>query len=303
MSGINTPAFCEIVKEFGCDVIFSGLISADGIARLNKKTLDLLPIIKNETPFILQIFGSKPDIMAGAAKILCENKNITGIDINMCCPVPKVNKNSAGAALMREPKLAANIVSAVVKNSCLPVSVKLRAGWNAAEVNAVEIAKICEDSGASAIIIHPRTREQKFSGIADWNLIAKVKENIKIPVIGSGDIKLPQDAKKMLDCTGCDSVMIGRAALSAPWILNSARHFLQTGEILSQPTEKEKLKLLLKHAKIHISYEGEQRGISEVRKFILWYTKGLKNASSLRANINQIKTYADLQSSLENIFA
>lgn len=277
------------------------MVSAKAVHYNNKNTEALLEIHPDEQPVSLQIFGSEPDIMAETAARI-EERPFAILDVNMGCPVPKVVNNHEGSALMKEPKLVEEIVTALVKAIKKPVTVKIRKGFDDEHVNAVEIAKIIEASGAAAIAVHGRTREQYYSGKADWDIIRKVKEAVKIPVIGNGDVTDAVSAKRLIEETGCDGIMIGRASRGNPWIFKEITQYLDTGILPERPSMEEVRKTILRHAALQLEYKGEYIGIREMRKHVAWYTAGYPHSAKLRRMVNEMETFAELEHSICEIF-
>ena len=294
MAGVTDLPFRILCKEQGADLICTEMVSAKGIMYNNKNTEDLLRIDDSERPVSLQLFGSDPDIMSEQAKRI-EERNFDILDINMGCPVPKVVNNGEGSALLKDIPLAARIIEKTVKAIDKPVTVKIRKGFENGDVQAIEMAKAAEAAGASAIAIHGRTREQYYSGKADWDIIAQVKQSVSIPVIGNGDVFTPQDAKAIMEQTGCDGVMVARGARGNPWIFSQIRAFLETGEEIPKPSFEDVCRMILRHAKMQVEWKGEQRGILEMRSHAAWYTSGYPHSSTLRRKMNDIETYDALE--------
>ena len=298
MAGVTELPFRLICKEQGCGLLYTEMINGKALCYDDENTKKMLKIEEEEHPVAVQIFGSEPEFMGRAAEIMNDYSNEI-LDINMGCPAPKVVKNGDGSALMKNPKLAEEVLRAVVKNSKKPVTLKIRKGWDDNSVNAVEIAKIAEDCGISALAIHGRTREQFYTGKADWDIIAEIKKNLSIPVIGNGDVFTIEDSINMLDKTGCDAIMIGRGAQGNPWIFKRINHYMNTGEILPEPTLNEKISTAIKHLKLAVEEHGEYVAVREMRKHIAWYLKGLRNSAKLRDEINKIEDYQEVVSKLE----
>ena len=279
-------------------MLYTEMINAKALCYDDENTKKMLNLEDDGHPVAVQIFGSDPEYMGKAASIMNQYTNDI-LDINMGCPAPKVIKNGDGSALMRNPKLAAEVLTAVVKNSKKPVTLKIRKGWDDNSVNALEIAKIAEECGISALAIHGRTREQFYSGKADWDIIAEIKQSINIPVIGNGDVFDVQDAVNMLEKTKCDAIMIGRGSQGNPCIFNRINHYMKTGEVLPEPTLEEKISTAIKHMNLAVAEHGEYVAVREMRKHIGWYLKGLKNSAKYRDQINKITDYKEVISMLE----
>lgn len=294
MAGVTDLAFRLLCRGMGCGMVYSEMVSAKGLYYRDKKTEDLLSIEDKEKPVALQIFGSEPDIMARAAYMLNDKENAI-LDINMGCPTPKITKNGDGSALMKNPELASRVIKAVVRESIKPVTVKIRKGWDDNHVNAVEMAKIIEDSGARAVAVHGRTREEFYSGRADWNIIADVKRAVNIPVIGNGDIATVEDAKEILEKTKCDGIMIGRGVRGNPFLFKQVNHYLMKGEIIPRADLDEVIGTIFRHMDLTIKYKGEHIAIREMRKHITWYLKGFKNSAEVRNRVNLAKGKGEIE--------
>ncbi|NLO90156.1 MAG: tRNA dihydrouridine synthase DusB [Clostridia bacterium] len=300
MAGVSDKAFRILAWEFGCGLTYTEMVSAKGLCHKNKKTLELIDLSRESGPVAVQIFGSEPLSMAEGARV-AEEAGAALIDINMGCPTPKIVKNGDGAALMRNLDLAVRIAEAVVKAVKVPVTVKMRKGWDKTEVNAVELTRALEQVGVSAVTVHGRTREQFYSGEADWNIIKEVKGSVNIPVIGNGDIWTPEDARKMMDFTGCDAVMIGRGARGNPWIFKRTTVYLACGELLHEPDYLERLETAERHLELALMFKGQKRALLEMRKHLAWYTRGLPKSAQIREKINRIKDIETLKEFLGEI--
>lgn len=296
MAGISNPSYMKICEEMGIGYAVMELISAEAIVRDNKKTLNMLNGIEKLTiPVAVQLFGSNPNTLASAAKIITEKYPISIIDINMGCPVPKVAVRSAsGSALLKEPEKVFEIVHAVKEAISIPVTVKIRSGWDEAHINAVEIAKICEKAGASAIAIHARTRSQGYSGTADWNVIKMVKEAVNIPVIGNGDVRSIEDFQKMLTITGCDAVMIGRALLGNPWLIEDILTYMAKNIHREKPTNREKIDMIKKHYELLLECKPARLALLEIRSHAIWYLKGMPQSSEIKNRICSSKSSEEI---------
>lgn len=296
MAGISDLSFRIICKEMGAGLVYTEMVSCKGLYYNDEKTESLMVVSEKERPTALQIFGSEPDIMSRVVyDKINKRKDIDIIDINMGCPAPKIVKNGDGSALMKKPNLVREIVSSVVKVSQKPVTIKIRMGWDDDNINAAEIAKIGEDAGADAVTVHGRTREQFYSGKANWDIIKKVKESVLIPVIGNGDIFTPQDGKDMLDYTGCDGIMIGRGCRGNPWIFKRTVELINHSKVPQAPKDKEKILMAMKHLEMMTRTKREDIAIREMRKHIAWYIKGMKYSADMRNKINTITDKNELE--------
>jgi nifR3 family TIM-barrel protein len=296
MAGITDMAFRLLCKENGADLLYTEMVSAKAITYHNKNTEELLQIADEEKPVSLQLFGCEPDVMGKAVAMLDEmGCKCDIIDINMGCPVPKVVNNGEGAALMKNPRLIEDMVRAASTSTSKPVSVKIRKGFDETLENAVECALAAQEGGAKLIAVHGRNREDYYYGKADWNCIKKVKDAVKVPVIGNGDIYKPEDAKRMLEETGVDGVMVARGCQGNPWIFNRIKVYLETGKLLPEPTLNDRIHMALRHARMEIDLKGEYIGIREMRKHVAWYMAGFSGASKVRDSVNFVESYDELE--------
>ena len=300
MAGVTDLPFRLLCKEMGAGLICMEMVSAKAISFHNKNTEKLMEIEEKERPVSMQLFGSDPDLIAEMAAQI-EERPFDILDLNMGCPVPKVVNNGEGSALMKNPKLAAEIVRKTAKAIQKPLTVKIRKGFDEAHSNAVEMAKYLEDAGAAAIAVHGRTREQYYVGKADWEIIRQVKEAVSVPVIGNGDVTDPISAHKMMEETGCDGVMIGRASRGNPWIFRQLVEYDKTGNIPERPDVAELKAMILRHARLQLQYKGEYTGIREMRKHVAWYTAGYPHSAAIRRRVNEIETIGKLEEMLESI--
>ena len=300
MAGVTDLPFRLLCKEQGAGLVCTEMVSAKAISFHNKNTEALMRTEPGERPVSLQLFGSDPCIISEMAAYI-EDRPFDILDINMGCPVPKVAGNGEGSALMKNPGLVEQIVSRTVRATKKPVTIKIRKGFDAEHVNAVEIARIAEASGAAAVAVHARTRDQYYAGRADWDIIRRVKEAVSIPVIGNGDVNSPESARQMLEETGCDGVMIGRAARGNPWIFRRILTFMETGEDPGKPDRKQVTEMILRHAQMLLAYKGEYTGMREMRKHIAWYTAGFPHSAKLRAKTNEISTMEELRELLTKV--
>ncbi|MTI71779.1 MAG: tRNA dihydrouridine synthase DusB [Firmicutes bacterium] len=301
MAGVTDLAFRLICKEYGAGLVYSEMVSAKGMYYGDKKTEKLLKSDYKERPLAVQIFGSDPDIMSKVVKDKLNKRNdFDIIDINMGCPAPKIVKNGDGSALMKKPKLVQKVIKAVVSASNKPVTVKIRKGWDNHSINAVEIAKIAEDNGAKAVGVHGRTREEYYSGFANWDIIKEVKESINIPVIGNGDLFKPEDVVKMFEHTKCDAVMIGRGSRGNPWIFKRTLSLINDNKIIDEPNFEDRIKMCIKHLDLLCRVKREDVAVKEMRKHIGWYIKGLPNSSTMRGKLNTFDDKEELKKELYN---
>ena len=301
MAGVTDLPFRIICRELGAGLVFSEMVSVEAVIREHKRTFEMLRTEPAERPVVFQIFGSKPESMAEAVSIL-SSLPIDFVDINMGCPAPKVLKSGAGSALLRDKELARDIMAAVVEASSVPVTVKIRLGWDLKSITAVEQAQTAESVGIAAVTVHARTKCQGFSGCADWGMIKEVKNSVGIPVIGNGDVRSAQDAKRMKEETGCDGVMIGRACQGNPWIFREAKGLLETGIVPAPPALEERSALIFRHLNEMVKLLGETMGVREMRKHLAWYTKGLRNGAEFRTSVNYLARVQDVREELKIFF-
>ena len=294
MAGVSDLPFRLLCREQGAGLVCMEMVSSKAILYKNRNTEEPLTTDSKEHPVSLQLFGSDPDIISEIAKQI-EERPFDILDLNMGCPVPKVVNNGDGSALMKNPRLAGEIIEKTARAIKKPLTVKIRKGFDDAHVNAVELAHIAQESGAAAVAVHGRTREQYYAGHADWDIIRQVKEAVSIPVIGNGDIRTPEDVAAMAEQTGCDGYMIARGAEGNPWIFRQILHYFDTGEHLARPDFSEVTEMLLRHAKMQIDCKGDYTGIREIRKHAAWYTAGYRNSSKLRGRINEVENYEQLE--------
>ena len=300
MAGVTDKVFRTLCKEMGCGLVYSEMVSDKALCYGNTKTIDMLQVDDGEHPVSIQLFGGEVETMVKAAKFIDQHSNCDIIDINMGCPVNKVLKADAGSKLLLYPDKIYEIVKGIVDNVSKPVTVKIRSGFDSKHINAVEVAKLIEKAGASAIAIHGRTRSQMYEGKADWKIIADVKAAVKIPVIGNGDVRSVEDAKRMLEETGVDAVMIGRAALGNPWLIKQVVQSLETGVIIEEPTYQEKIAQCLSHAKKLMEIEPEKVAMFQMRGHAPWYIKGLKSSARVKNELSKINTFEELKTILKD---
>lgn len=300
MAGITDLPFRLICKEFGAGMVYTEMVSAKGLFYDSDRSKLLLSVEQEEHPVGAQLFGSDPKILSDMAKVVCES-DVDFIDINMGCPAPKITKNGEGSALLKRPELIGEIVYAVANAIDKPLTVKIRKGFDDESVNAIRVAKIIEQAGASVLTLHGRTREQFYSGVADWDIIKQVKNAINIPLVGNGDIRTPEDAKRMMNETGCDAVLIARAAQGNPWIFKRTVHYLETGELLPEPTLEERIPIIIKHAEMLTAHKGDFIGIREMRTHLTAYVKGLHGATEFRRRLTQVESLDDIKYLLDEM--
>lgn len=294
MAGVTDKPFRILCKELNCGFVYTEMVSSKGLFYNSAKTHLMLDIDDREVPAGVQLFGSDPEIMGEMAGEVSKNDKVAIIDINMGCPAPKIVKNCEGSALMKNPELASKIIKSVVRNSSVPVTVKFRKGWDDSSINAVEFAIMAEESGASAVTVHGRTRVQMYEGTADWDIIRKVKLSVNIPVIGNGDIFTPEAAKRIIDETECDGILIARGAMGNPWIFKRTVHYLKSGELLPEPSPSDRIDMAIRHTGMIVDFKGEVVGVKEMRKHIAWYLKGLKNSTQIKNAVNIINKKEEL---------
>lgn len=301
MAGVTNLPFRILLREFGCALAFTEMVSATGLTRQSAKSLEYLRSSPQDKPLAVQLFGADPQILAEGAKIVVEH-GADVIDINMGCPVRKVVRAGAGSALLKDPRHVGHIIKAVRAAVTVPLTLKIRSGWRRGEINALEVSRIAEDYGADAIIVHPRTTDQGFSGQADWDVIAMVKQGVKIPVIGNGDLRSASDARRMISNTGCDGVMLARGALGNPWLISETLAMLADSELPATPSFEDREKIVIRHLELEMHYHGEEHGIRNFYKHLLWYTKGLPEGAKFRQSVVSLREKKLILSELHRFF-
>lgn len=295
MAGVTSLSFRVIARELGCDMVVSEMVSAKGLLYNNERTWDLLKVSPQERPIALQLFGSEPEVLAEAASLVVAAKQPEMLDLNMGCPTPKIVKNGDGSALLRNPLLARDCARAVVEAVKIPVTVKIRIGWDDSQINAVEIAQLMEAAGVHWIAVHARTRDQFYQGRARWEWIRRVKDEVSIPVVGNGDIFSAYDALAMYEQTGCDHIMVGRGAMGNPWLFREIESYLTTGNIPSPPTNRERIEMALRQLSFDVEHKGEMVAVKEMRPQLSWYLKGVPNSSKVRGALNQADSFQQVE--------
>lgn len=301
MAGVTDLPFRTLAREYGADLVVSEMVSAQALVYRNQRTLRMLTIAPQERPVAIQLFGHKPEVMAEGARIVVEQCQPEMIDLNFGCPTPKIVKNGDGAALLRDPASLWKIADAVVRAVSIPVTAKIRLGWDETSINCVEIAQRLEDVGIHWITIHARTRNQFYAGRADWDWIGKVKAHVRIPVVGNGDVFSVEDAQAMLDQTHCDHIAIGRGAQGNPWIFSQIKAWQERGERIPSPSHSERIALALRHLRMKIDYDGVERGIKEMRPHLAWYLKGIPHSAEIRGKLNTAKRYEEIEKLFETL--
>lgn len=301
MAGVTDLPFRLIAREYGADLVVTEMISAQALLYENRKTMDMLAIEQAERPVAVQLFGRDPQVMAEAARLVYEKAKPEMIDLNFGCPTPKIVKNGDGAALLKNPKLLAEIAAAVARAVPIPVTAKIRLGWGGESINCVEVAQRVEEAGVHWLTVHARTREQFYSGTADWGWLAKVKQAVGIPVVGNGDVFSPEDAERLLKETNCDHIAVARGVRGNPWLFQQIKSWLEKGTKLPDPTVEERVALALRHLRLKVEYAGESRAVREMRPHLMWYLKGVPGSAQLRQRINTAGSLAEMERILNSL--